>query len=157
MLLPTSQIADKMHFASIRRAAERTRLDRLPCEIRQTASLLNEANNRLAGLASELSAGQQQRLCLARALSVRPEVLLCDEPTSALDPISASHIERQLFALKQDYTIVFVTHTLRQARRLADHVVFLYLGELIEQGPTETIFTEPSDPRTKAYIEGAFG
>jgi phosphate transport system ATP-binding protein len=100
---------------------------------------------------------QNQRLCLARALAVRPEVLLCDEPTSALDPISAGHIERQLFAIKQDYTIVFVTHTLRQARRLADYVVFLYLGELIEHGPTETIFTEHNDARMKAYIEGAFG
>jgi phosphate transport system ATP-binding protein len=123
----------------------------------QVASLWNKVENRLTEPASKLSAGQQQRLCLARRIAVRPEILLCDEPTSVLDPISAGHIERQLFALKQDYMIVFVTHTLRQARRLADHVVLLYLGELIEQGPTETIFTEPSDPRTKAYIEGAFG
>jgi phosphate transport system ATP-binding protein len=123
----------------------------------QVASLWNEVKSRLTEPASKLSAGQQQRLCLARALAVRPEILLCAEPTSALDPISAGHIERQLFALKQDYTIVFVTHTLRQARRLADHVIFLYLGELIEHGPTETIFTEPKDPRTKAYVEGAFG
>jgi phosphate transport system ATP-binding protein len=94
---------------------------------------------------------------LARALAVRPEILLCDEPTSALDPISAGHIERQLFALKQDYTIVFVTHTLRQARRLADYVIFLYLGQVVEHGPTETIFAQPKDPRTKAYIEGTFG
>ena len=98
-----------------------------------------------------------KRFCLARALAVRPEILLCDEPTSALYPISADHIERQLFALKQDYTAVFVTHTLCQARRLADHVIFLYLGQLIEHGPTETIFINPSDPRTKAYVEGAFG
>jgi len=79
------------------------------------------------------------------------------DPSSVLDPISAGQIGRQLFALKQDYTIVFVTHTLRQARRLADYVIFLYLGQLIEHGPTETIFTQPNDPRTKAYIEGAFG
>jgi len=123
----------------------------------QVASLWNEVKDRLNEPASKLSAGQQQRLCLARALAVRPGVLLCDEPTSALDPISAGHIERQLFALKQDYTIVFVTHTLRQARRLADYVIFLYLGQLVEHGPTETIFSHPSDPRTKAYIEGAFG
>jgi len=113
--------------------------------------------NRLTEPASKLSAGQQQRLCLARALAVEPEVLLCDEPTSALDPISAGHIEGQLLALKEDYTIVFVTHVLRQARRLADYVIFLYLGELIEHGPAETIFNQPSDPRTKAYVEGVFG
>jgi phosphate transport system ATP-binding protein len=89
--------------------------------------------------------------------AVRPEILLCDEPTSAPDPISAGDIERQLFALKRDYTIVSVTYTLRHARRLADRLIFLYTGELIEQGPTETIFTEPNDPRTKAYIEGTFG
>jgi phosphate transport system ATP-binding protein len=92
-----------------------------------------------------------------RALAVRSEVLLCDEPTSALDPISAGHIERQLFALKRDYTIVFVTHTLRQARRLGDYVIFLYLGQVVEHGPTETFFAQPKDPRTRAYIEGAFG
>lgn len=123
----------------------------------KVASLWSEVKDRLAKPAAKLSAGQQQRLCLARALAVKPEVLLCDEPTSALDPISAGHIEKQLVALKRDYTIVFVTHVLRQARRLADYVIFLYLGELIEHGPTETVLTQPSDPRTKAYVEGAFG
>jgi phosphate transport system ATP-binding protein len=136
---------------------DKRELDEIVERCLQVASIWNEVKNRLHEPASKLSAGQQQRVCLARALAVRPEVLLCDEPTSALDPISAGHIERQLFALKRDYTIVFVTHTLRQARRLADHVVFLYLGELIEQGPTEIIFTKPNDPRTRAYIEGAFG
>jgi len=101
--------------------------------------------------------GQQQRLCLARALAVEPECLLCDEPTSALDPVSAQYIEKQLLTLKKDYTIVFVTHVLRQARRLADYVIFLYLGELIEHGPAETVFTQPTNPRTRAYIEGVFG
>jgi len=94
---------------------------------------------------------------LARALAVQPEVLLCDEITSALDPISAQYIEEQLLALKKDYTIVFVTHILRQAKRLADYVIFLYLGELVDCGPAETVFIHPSNPRTKAYIEGAFG
>jgi len=123
----------------------------------QAASLWNEVKERLNEPASKLSVGQQQRLCLARALAVQPECLLCDEPTSALDPVSAQHIETQLLALKKDYTIVFVTHVLRQARRLADYVIFLYLGELIEHGPAETVFTQPSNPRTRAYIEGMFG
>jgi len=121
------------------------------------ASLWNEVKERLHEPASKLSVGQQQRLCLARALAVQPECLLCDEPTSALDPVSAQYIEKQLLDLKKDYTIVFVTHVLRQARRLADYVIFLYLGELIEQGPAEKVFTQPSNPRTRAYIEGVFG
>jgi len=120
----------------------------------QAAGLWNEVNNRLKEPASKLSVGQQQRLCLARALAVEPEVLLCDEPTSALDPISARHIEAQLFTLKKEYTIVFVTHILRQAKRLADYVVFLYLGELVEYGPAEEVFAKPTDPRTQAYLKG---
>jgi phosphate transport system ATP-binding protein len=155
--LPMSIYDNVAYGLRIHGTNNRKELDQTVERCLQVASLWNEVKNRLTEPASKLSAGQQQRLCLARALAVRPEILLCDEPTSALDPISAGHIERQLFALKHDYTIVFVTHTLRQARRLADHVVFLYLGELIEQGSTETIFTEPNDPRTKAYIEGAFG
>ena len=104
-----------------------------------------------------MSLGQQQRLCLARALAVEPEILLCDETTSALDPISAKHIENELVTLKNDYTIVFVTHVLRQAKRLADFVIFLYLGELVEYGPAQEVFSNPKDPRTKAYLEGVFG
>ena len=123
----------------------------------QSAGLWDEVKKRLRDPASRLSLGQQQRLCLARALAVQPEVLLCDEPTSALDPISAEHIEKQLLSLKKDYTIVFVTHTLRQARRLADYAIFLYMGELVEDGPAESFFNNPSSPRTKAYIEGSFG
>ena len=123
----------------------------------QAASLWNEVKDRLKEPASKLSVGEQQRLCLARALAVKPEVLLCDEPTSALDPISAQHIEKQLHVLKKGYTVVFVTHILRQAKRLADYVIFLYLGELIEHGPAETIFTKPRNPRTKAYIKGVIG
>jgi phosphate transport system ATP-binding protein len=88
---------------------------------------------------------------------VEPQVLLCDEPTSALDPISSRHIEEQLSALRKDYTIVLVTHTLRQARRLANYVLFVYFGNLIEHGSAEQVFTNPVDPRTKAYIEGVFG
>jgi phosphate transport system ATP-binding protein len=121
------------------------------------AGLWDEVKTRLNEPASKLSLGQQQRLCLARALAVQPECLLCDEPTSALDPVSAQYIEKQLLALKKDYTIVFVTHVLRQARRLADHVIFLYLGELIECGLAEKVFTHPDNPKTRAYIEGVFG
>lgn len=123
----------------------------------KTVGLWEEVQDRLKDPASALSLGQQQRLCLARALAVGPEILLCDETTSALDPISAKHIENELIALKNDYTIVFVTHILRQAKRLADYVIFLYLGEIVECGPAQEIFTNPKDPRTKAYLEGVFG
>jgi phosphate transport system ATP-binding protein len=123
----------------------------------RAAGLWDELKNRLSEPASKLSVGQQQRLCLGRALAVEPQVLLCDEPTSALDPISSRHIEDQLSALKKDYTIVLVTHTLRQARRLADYVLFVYFGNLIEHGSADRFFTNPLDPRTKAYIEGVFG
>lgn len=123
----------------------------------KTVGLWNEVHDRLKEPASTLSLGQQQRLCLARALAIEPEILLCDETTSALDPISAKHIENELIALKNDYSIVFVTHVLRQAKRLADYVLFLYLGELVEAGPAQEVFTRPKDPRTKAYLEGVFG
>ncbi|AGB01499.1 ABC-type phosphate transport system, ATPase component [Methanoregula formicica SMSP] len=119
--------------------------------------LWDEVHDRLKDPASALSLGQQQRLCLARALAVGPKILLCDETTSALDPLSAKHIEDELISLRNDYTIVFVTHILRQAKRLADYAVFLYLGEVVECGPAHEVFTSPKDPRTKAYLEGVFG
>ena len=121
------------------------------------AGLWEEVNNRLRTPASQLSTGQQQRLCLARALAVEPEALLCDEPTSALDPISAQRIEKQLQSLKEKMTIVVVTHLLRQARRLADHVIFLWLGELVESGPAAQVFGTPRDERTRAYLAGDIG
>lgn len=123
----------------------------------QAAGLWEEVKDRLRSPASRLSTGQQQRLCLARALAVEPEVLLCDEPTSALDPISAQRIEAQLRGLKSDMTIVVVTHVLRQARRLADHVMFMWLGELVESGPAAQVFGEPRDGRTRAYLAGDIG
>jgi phosphate transport system ATP-binding protein len=126
-------------------------------ECLKAVGLWNEVHERLKDPASKLSLGQQQRMCLARALAIEPEILLCDETTSALDPISARHIENELMSLKNNYSIVFVTHILRQARRLADYVIFLYLGEVIENGPAYEVFTNPKDPRTKAYIEGLFG
>jgi phosphate transport system ATP-binding protein len=122
----------------------------------RSSGLWEEVKNRLKDPASRLSIGQQQRLCLARALAVDPEVLLCDEPTSALDPISTLHVEKQFKILSADYTIVFVTHTLRQARRIADNAIFIHMGEIIEQGPADSIFNHPKNPTTKAYLEGAF-
>jgi len=98
--------------------------------------------------------GQQQRLCLARGLAVGPEIILGDEPTSALDPQSSQIVEKRLMELKQDYTVVVVTHILRQARRIADYVAFLYLGELVEHGPAAEVFANPRDPRTRAYMTG---
>jgi phosphate transport system ATP-binding protein len=123
----------------------------------RAAGLWDEVNDRLRKPASGLSTGQQQRLCLARALAVEPEALLGDEPTSALDPISAQRIEKQLVTLKDKMTIVVVTHQLRQAHRLADHIIFLWLGELVESGPAVRVFNHPEDNRTLAYLQGDIG
>jgi phosphate transport system ATP-binding protein len=123
----------------------------------RASGLWDEVYDRLKEPASCLSTGQQQRLCLARALAVEPEVLLCDEATSALDPLSAQRVEAQLRSLKQGTTIVVVTHMLRQARRLADTVLFLWLGELVEAGPATQVFGAPRDPRTRAYLAGDIG
>jgi len=120
------------------------------------AGLWEEVKDRLHVPAASLSIGQQQRLCLARGLAVEPEILLGDEPTSALDPISAQHIEHRLQDLKKQYTIVLVTHILRQAKRLADYVVFMYMGELVESGPADDMFENPRKARTRAYFEGEF-
>jgi len=122
----------------------------------EVAGLWEEVKDRLSAPANGLSIGQQQRLCLARGLAVEPEILLGDEPTSALDPISAQHIEARLLELKQSYTIVLVTHILRQARRLADYVIFMYLGEVVEHGPASQVFENPRQERTRAYLEGQF-
>jgi phosphate transport system ATP-binding protein len=122
----------------------------------QTVSLWDEVKDRLREPASKLSIGQQQRLCLARGLAVDPEIILADEPTSALDPISSEAIEKKFVELKQNYTIVMVTHVLRQARRIADYVVFMYLGEVIEHGSAEEVFSNPKMERTKKYLAGAF-
>jgi len=120
----------------------------------QEVGLWNEVKDRLHDPASRLSVGQQQRLCLARAIAVQPEVILCDEPTSALDPIAAQQIEKLLLKLKTDYTVVLVTHTLRQAKRVADYVIFLYFGKVVEQGPADEVFNHPKTSEMKAYLEG---
>jgi phosphate transport system ATP-binding protein len=120
----------------------------------QAAGLWDEVKDRLHAPAARLSVGQQQRLCLARGLAVEPEIILGDEPTSALDPLSSRIVEQRLAALKADYTVIVVTHILRQARRIADYIAFLYLGELVEHGPAAEIFAAPRDPRTRAYFSG---
>ena len=132
-------------------------LDQIVQRYLRAAGLWEEVKDRLHTPASDLSSGQQQRLCLARALAVEPEVLLCDEPTSALDPISAQRIEEQLLALREAMTIVVVTHSLQQARRLADHVIFLWMGELVETGLSAQVFRAAKDERTKAYLAGDVG
>jgi len=121
------------------------------------AALWGEVRDRLAHNALRLSGGQQQRLCIARCLAVQPEVLLFDEPCASLDPISTRKIEELIVELKREYTIVIVTHNLQQAGRISDYTAFLYLGELIEFGRTETLFTTPQDRRTEDYITGKFG
>jgi len=122
----------------------------------EIAGLWNEVRTRLNEPATGLSIGQQQRLCLARSLAVEPEIILGDEPTSALDPISSQNIEARLLDLKKQNTTVIVTHTLRQAKRLADYVVFMYLGEVVEVGPAKEFFNNPKEARTRAYLEGQF-
>ena len=121
------------------------------------AALWDEAKDRLQDSALGLSGGQQQRLCIARALAVEPEILLMDEPASALDPIATSKIENLIGELKQQYTIVIVTHNMQQAARVSDYTAFLYLGELVEYEDTERIFTNPGEERTEQYITGRFG
>ena len=132
-------------------------LDGLVEESLRRAALWDEVSDRLSDSAYALSGGQQQRLCIARALAVRPEVVLMDEPASALDPIATQRIEELIYELKREYTIVIVTHNMRQAARVSDYTAFLYMGEMIEYGPTETIFTNPREQRTEAYVTGRFG
>jgi phosphate transport system ATP-binding protein len=121
------------------------------------AAIWDEVKDRLHKNALSMSGGEQQRLCIARALAIRPEILLMDEPASALDPISTAKIEDLIFRLKKDYTIVIVTHNMQQAARVSDHTAFFLQGELIEMGSTVDIFTNPSDKRTEDYITGRFG
>ncbi len=132
-------------------------LDGLVEESLRQAALWDEVNDRLGDSAYALSGGQQQRLCIARTLAVKPEIVLMDEPASALDPIATQRIEELIYELKQDYTIVIVTHNMQQAARISDYTAFLYMGRLIEYGPTDTIFTNPREERTEAYVTGRFG
>ena len=135
----------------------RAQLDDIVEKSLRDAAIWDELKDRLKKSALGLSGGQQQRLCIARALAVKPEVILMDEPTSALDPISTSKIEDLVLEIKKDYTIIMVTHNMQQATRVSDQTVFFLLGEIIESGDTEQIFSMPRDKRTEDYITGRFG
>ena len=136
---------------------KRAQLDEIVERSLRDAAIWDEVKDRLNRSALGLSGGQQQRLCIARALAAQPEVILMDEPTSALDPISTGRIEDLALDLKNDYTIVMVTHNMQQAARISDRTVFFLLGEVIESGETEQIFSLPKDSRTEAYVTGRFG
>ena len=135
----------------------KVRLDEIVEQALKGAAIWDEVKDRLKKNALGLSGGQQQRLCIARALAVEPKVLLMDEPTSALDPISTSRIEELALQLRQKYTIIIVTHNMQQAVRISDNTAFFLLGELVEFGQTEKLFSQPQDKRTEDYITGRFG
>ena len=135
----------------------KAQLDEIVEKALRSAAIWDEVKDRLKKNALGMSGGQQQRLCIARALAVEPKVLLMDEPTSALDPISTSRIEDLAMELKKDYTIVIVTHNMQQAVRISDQTAFFLLGDLVEYGNTEAMFSQPKDQRTEDYITGRFG
>lgn len=136
---------------------DKAALDEIVEESLHRAAIWDEVKDRLKESALSLSGGQQQRICIARCLAVNPEILLMDEPASALDPISTAKIEELIFELKENYTIVIVTHNMQQAARVSDNTAFFYLGELIEYDRTRTIFTKPSVKQTEEYVTGRFG
>jgi phosphate transport system ATP-binding protein len=136
---------------------DKGRLDAIVERTLRQAALWDEVEDRLDEPAAELSGGQQQRLCIARVLALEPEVILLDAPTSGLDPISTAKVEGSLQQLKKDYTIVIVPHSIQQAARVADHAAFFLMGELVEHGPGQQLFTNPRDMRTEDYITGRFG
>ena len=152
--LPMSIYDNVAYGPRIHGIKNKKQLDKIVEDHLKQAGLWDELKNRLNDPASRLSVGQQQRLCLARGLANQPEIILADEPTSALDPKSSQRIEQRFQELKNEYTIVVVTHILRQARRLADYVVFLYLGELIEHGPADRFFENPKHELTREYLKG---
>lgn len=136
---------------------DRRTLDEIVERSLKQAALWDEVKDRLKRNALELSGGQQQRLCIARALAANPEVLLLDEPCSALDPVATGKIEDLMQSLKENYTLIIVTHNMQQAARVSDYTAFLYMGELLEFGETEEVFTNPRHPKTQDYITGRFG
>ncbi len=153
--LPMSIYDNVAYGPRIHGTKGRKELDQIVEYRLKESSLWEEVKDRLHDPASRLSVGQQQRLCLARGLAVEPEIILGDEPTSALDPNSSQRIEQKFLELKDRYTIVVVTHILRQAKRIADYVLFLYMGELIEHGPAREIFENPKQKLTREYIQGS--
>ena len=152
--LPMSIYDNVAYGRRIHGLGNKKELDAVVEHYLKEASLWDEVKDRLHAPASQLSVGQQQRLCLARGLAVEPEIILGDEPTSALDPKSSQRIEKRFLELKKQYSIVVVSHILRQAKRLADYVIFLYLGELIEYGPAEEVLDNPRQEMTREYIKG---
>ncbi|MDR2036825.1 MAG: phosphate ABC transporter ATP-binding protein [Bacteroidales bacterium] len=154
--LPMSVFENVAYGCRIHGIRNRRKLKMIVKHYLEAVGLWNEVKDRLNTPASRLSIGQQQRLCLARSLAVEPQYILADEATSSLDPLSSKNIEELFVRLKRDYSIIMVTHTLRQARRIADHVVFMYLGEVVESGPAEQIFNNPQHELTKEYLSGAF-
>jgi phosphate transport system ATP-binding protein len=141
----------RIHGLKRRKAINQTVIQYL-----QYVGLWDEVRGRIRSSASSLSIGQQQRLCLARGLAIEPEYILGDEATSALDPISTRKIEEMFLKLKEKYTVILVTHTLRQAKRIADNIIFMYMGRIIESGPTEEFFNNPQNKLTKDYLSGSF-
>ena len=153
---PTMSIRDNV-TAGLRLGGQRGDLSEVVERMLTRAALWSEVKDRLDAPATSLSGGQQQRLCIARALAVEPEVLLMDEPASALDPIATARLEELIDELKRDYTIVIVTHNMQQALRVADRTAFFLMGELIEHGTTQQIFTRPQRQQTEDYVTGKFG
>jgi phosphate transport system ATP-binding protein len=135
----------------------RSELDSRVEHVLRRAALWDEVRDKLHARGTSLSGGQQQRLCIARSVAIKPELILMDEPCSALDPISTARIEELISELSEDYTITIVTHNMQQASRVSDYTAFMFLGDLVEFGETEKIFTTPSNKRTEDYITGRFG
>jgi phosphate transport system ATP-binding protein len=154
---PKSVYENVAYGLRVRARRGRVQLDEKVEQALRSAALWEEVKDRLDDLAFNLSGGQQQRLCIARALATDPEILLFDEPTSALDPIATAHIEGLIRELREKLTILIVTHNMQQAARISDYTAFMHLGELVEFGETQAIFTNPKNPRTEDYITGRYG
>jgi phosphate transport system ATP-binding protein len=154
---PKSIYENVIYSLRVAGVRDRAKLDETVERSLQAAALWDEVKDRLHTSALALSGGQQQRLCIARAIANQPEILLMDEPCSALDPVATAKIEELILDLKQQFTIVIVTHNMQQAARISDHTAFFYLGELVEFGPTNRIFTSPAKKQTEDYVTGRFG
>jgi phosphate transport system ATP-binding protein len=154
---PKSIYENVIYSLRVSGRSDKAELDAVVERSLRAAALWEEVKDRLYENAFNLSGGQMQRLCIARAIANQPEVILMDEPCSALDPVATGRIEDLMVELKKHYTIVIVTHNMQQAARVSDHTAFLYMGRLIEYGPTERIFISPDNPQTEAYITGRFG
>lgn len=152
--LPLSVYGNVAYGPKIHGEKRKKELDRIVEHYLKEASLWDEVKDRLHMPAARLSIGQQQRLCLARGLAVNPEIILGDEPTSALDPVSSAHIEKKFTELKERYSIIVVTHILRQARRIADYLIYIHMGEVIEAGPARDILENPKEKKTQDYVFG---